>query len=140
MTPSMREVACATILAAVFISAHAQPPSGTPVPPPGMTTPPAATNPQRKAGPDPHPQAEPITAVGAVPGDPKVTADAAYRAAQKACDAKTGADKDACLKDARTAYDRAVGRKDPAPATAPAAPSEHPAATGTGAPADTKQK
>jgi hypothetical protein len=136
MVPSMRRVACATILAAAC-SAQAQPPSGNLAPPPGMATPPAATNPQHKAGPDPHPQVGPTTAPGAMPGDPKGTADAAYRAAEKTCDARTGADKAACLKDARVAYDSALARKDAAPTTAP---SGNPAAPGTNAPADTKQK
>jgi len=139
MTPSMQRLACAAILAAAF-GAQAQPPSGAPMAPSGMTTPPPGVNPQRKAGPDPHPQADPQTAAGAVPGDPKGTADAAYRAAQQTCDAKTGADRDACLKDARAAYDRALGRKDSAPAAAPTAPKGIPAVPGTGAPADTKQK
>jgi len=139
MTPSMRRVACATILAAAC-GAQAQAPSGNPAPPPGMATPPAAVNPQHKAGPDPHPQAEPATLPGAVPGDPKGSADAAYRAAQKTCDAKSGADKYACLKDARGAYDHALGRKAAAPTMAPAAPGSNPAAPGAGAPADTKQK
>ncbi len=139
MTPSMRELACATMLAAAF-GAQAQLPSGSPAPPPGMTVPPQAMNPRHKAGPDPHPQAEAATAPGAVPGDPKGTADAAYLAAQKACDAKADGDKDACLKDARNAYDRALGRKDVTPAVVPASTSGSPAAPRAGAPADGKQK
>lgn len=132
MTPSMRELACAvTALLVASFGAQAQPPSGTPAAPPGMTTPPPAVDPQRKAGPDPHPQA-PQTAAGAVPGDAKATADATYGAAQKACGAKTAADKDACLAEARAAYDRALGRKEATPPPATPAPA--------GAPADTKRK
>lgn len=128
MRPSKRELACA--LAALLVTsfgAQAQPPSGTPPAPPGMTPPPPGVNPQRKAGPDPHPQAAPQTAAGAVTGDAKATADAAYRVAQKACGAKTAADRDSCLEDARAAYDRALGRKEATPATP--APSAVPAGT-----------
>ena len=135
MTPSIREFACVTILAAA-LGAGAQPPSGAPPAPPGMATPPAPVDLQRKAGPDPHPQAEPMAPAGAAPGDPKATADAAYLSAQKTCDAKTGADKDTCLKDAKTAYDRTLGRKDSMEPVAPpnTAPTPSPKVPGAAAP------
>ena len=130
MTPSKRELACA--VAALLVTgfgAQAQPPSGTPAAPPGMTTPPPGVNPQRKAGPDPHPQAAPRTAAGTVTGNAKATADAAYRTAQNACGTRTAADKDACVEEARVAYDRALGRREATPTPAPA-----------GVPAVTKRK
>ena len=136
MTPSIRELAFATILAAA-LSVQAQPPTGTPSAPPGMATPPAPVDPKRKAGPDPHPQAEPQTPAGAAPGDPKGTADATYQAAQKACDAKTGSDKETCLKDAKATYDRALGRKDSMSGTEPAAPPNATPGPGRTAPGST---
>ena len=42
----------------------------------------------------------------------KAKADADYKAAQEACNAKAGAEKDSCLKDAKAAHDRALGKKD----------------------------
>ncbi len=35
-----------------------------------------------------------------------------YKAAEEACNAKTGAEKDSCLKDAKAAHERALGKKD----------------------------
>ena len=46
-----------------------------------------------------------------------------YEAAQAACSAQTGAAKAACLQDAKSAYDRAIGSNQPgAPLASPATP------------------
>src|SRR6266536_1139329 len=56
------------------------------------------------------PQADTPKMTGAA-GD-KAKADADFKAAQEACNAKTGTEKDSCLKDAKAAHDRALGKKD----------------------------
>jgi hypothetical protein len=135
MKRSIHELACAmAVCGGLAFSAQAQaPPAGAPtVPQPKADAPTmpgsAAFDPRRKAGPDPHPQAETPPVAGAAGSDPKASADAQYMAAQKACDAKTGPEKDSCFKNAKAAYDRALGRKDEMPGA------------GQIAPADTKQK
>ncbi len=90
MKLSMRELMYAVVIAAFAVGVQAQTPS-TP-----------AT--------DTQPQADTPKMTGAA-GD-KAKADADYKAAQEACNAKTGTEKDSCLKDAKTAHDRALGKKD----------------------------
>ncbi len=90
MKLSMRELMYAVAIAVFAAGVQAQTPSGT------------ATQTQADT---------PKTMSGAA-GD-KAKADADYKAAQQACNAKTGAEKDSCLRDAMATHDRALGKKDP---------------------------
>jgi len=86
----MRELMYAVVIAAFAVGVQAQTSTDT------------ATQTQ--------PQADTPKMTGAA-GD-KAKADADFKAAQEACNAKTGTEKDSCLKDAKAAHERALGKKD----------------------------
>ncbi len=90
MKLSMRELMYAVVIAAFAVGVQAQTSTDT------------ATQTQ--------PQADTPKMTGAA-GD-KAKADADFKAAQEACNAKTGTEKDSCLKDAKAAHERALGKKD----------------------------
>ncbi len=96
MKLSMRELTYAAVIAAFAVGVQAQT-STAPSSAPASTD--TATQTQSPAD------------TTKMTGD-KAKADADYKAAQEACNAKAGAEKDSCLKDAKAAHDRALGKKD----------------------------
>ncbi len=88
MKLSMREAMYAVVIGAFAMGVQAQTPS-------------TATR----------PQADTSKMTGAATAD-KAKADADYKAALEACNAKTGALKESCQKDAKAAHEHAMGKKD----------------------------
>jgi hyperosmotically inducible periplasmic protein len=96
MKLSMREVMYAVVIGAFAMGVQAQTPS-------------TATQ----------PQADTPKMTGAATADAKAKADADYKAALEACNAKTGAEKESCQKDAKAAHEHAMGKKDTSMTGAP---------------------
>jgi len=114
MKRSFLQLACAAAVGVLAASTQAQysapstPPAASTAPAPGSAVPPDASSPMAPGSMTSAPDATTLSRPDSSDAAAKSRADADFRAAQRACNAKTITDRDECLRNAQEDYIRAL--------------------------------